>query len=72
MRISIILPDDDVQFLDGYAKEQGHTSRSAVVVTAVRILRSSKLGDAYADAWAQWEDSGEGHTWNRTASDGLV
>jgi len=72
MKISISLPDDDVQFLDEYAQDQGYTSRSAVVLTAVRILRSSKLGDAYADAWAQWEDSGEAGVWNHTASDGLV
>jgi Arc/MetJ-type ribon-helix-helix transcriptional regulator len=72
MKISISLPGDDVQFLDEYAEAQGYTSRSAVVLTAVRILRSSKLGDAYADAWAQWEDSGEADAWNRTTSDGLV
>ena len=72
MKISISLPDDDIRFLDEYAQVQGYNSRSAVVLTAVRILRSSKLGDAYADAWAQWEDSGEADAWNRTAHDGLV
>jgi hypothetical protein len=24
----------------------------------VSMLRSSKLGDAYADAWQEWEDTG--------------
>ena len=72
MKISISLPDDDVEFLDEYAETQGYPSRSAVLRTAVRILRSSKLGDAYADAWEEWEDSGEASIWDRTTSDGLA
>ncbi len=72
MKVSISLPDDDVRFLDEYAEAQGYASRSAVVLTAVRILRASKLGDAYADAWLEWQDSGEADAWNPTASDGLV
>ena len=46
MKISVSLPDEDVEFLDSYALNQGYESRSAVVHTAVRMLRSSKLGDA--------------------------
>jgi len=72
MKISISLPDDDVRFLDEYAETQGYSSRSAVVLTAVRILRSSKLGDAYADAWSQWQESGEADSWDRAVSDGLT
>lgn len=72
MKISISLPDDDVQFLDEYAKAQGFPSRSAVVHSAVRILRSSKLGDAYADAWREWEHSDEAEAWDVTTSDGVA
>lgn len=72
MKISVSLPDEDVEFLDEYAKAQGYESRSAVVRTAVRILRSSKLGDAYAGAWQEWEDSGEAEVWDSAAGDGLA
>jgi Arc/MetJ-type ribon-helix-helix transcriptional regulator len=72
MKISVSLPDDDVLFLDEYADAQGYASRSAVLRTAVRMLRSSKLGDAYADAWAQWEDSGEADLWAASTNDGLA
>lgn len=72
MKISVSLPSEDIQFLDEYAKAQGYASRSAVVHTAVRILRSSKLGDAYADAWQEWEDSGSSEAWDPAASDGLA
>ncbi len=72
MKISVSLPDEDVEFLDEYARVQGFESRSAVVRTAVRILRSSKLGDAYAGAWQEWEDSGEAEIWDNAAGDGLA
>jgi Arc/MetJ-type ribon-helix-helix transcriptional regulator len=72
MKISVSLPDEDVQFLDNYAESQGFDSRSAVVHTAVRMLRSAKLGDAYADAWREWEESGESEVWDSVVSDGLT
>jgi Arc/MetJ-type ribon-helix-helix transcriptional regulator len=72
MKISVSLPDEDVQFLDNYAESQGFDSRSAVVHAAVRMLRSSKLGDAYADAWREWEDSGESEVWDSAVGDGLT
>lgn len=71
MKISVSLPAEDVDFLDNYAESQGYESRSAVVHTAVRLLRSSRLGDAYADAWREWEDSDESEVWDAAVGDGL-
>lgn len=71
MKISVSLPNEDVEFLDEYAATQGYDSRSAVVHSAVRMLRSSKLGAAYADAWDEWGNSGEADIWDRTTADGL-
>ena len=71
MKLSISLPDEDVEFLDKYAESQGYGSRSAVVHSAVRMLRSSKLGGAYADAWREWEESGESAVWDSAVVDGL-
>jgi Arc/MetJ-type ribon-helix-helix transcriptional regulator len=72
MKISVSLPAEDVDFLDEYAESQGIESRSAVVHTALRMLRSSKLGDAYADAWREWEESGETEVWAMADGDGLT
>jgi Arc/MetJ-type ribon-helix-helix transcriptional regulator len=69
MKISVSLPTEDVEFLDEYAKAQGYASRSAVVHTAVQVLRLSRLGDAYADAWREWKDSGHVEVWEPAASD---
>ena len=71
MKLSVSLPDEDVEFLDAYAAEQGFPSRSAVVHRAVRLLRASELGAAYEDAWDEWEAAGEADAWEATTADGL-
>ena len=71
MKISVSLPDEDVEFLDEYAKSPGIGSRSAVVQRAVRLLRATGLGRAYAKAWAEWESSGEAEAWDSVVGDGL-
>lgn len=70
MKVSVSLPDDDVDFLDNYARTQGFESRSAVVHKAVRLLRAADLGAAYAQAWDEWSESGDADDWDATAADG--
>jgi len=72
MKLSISLPDDDVEFLDAYASEQGFASRSAVVHKAVRLLRGAQLGVAYEEAFVEWELTGEDQAWETTVGDGLA
>ncbi len=71
MKLSVSLPDDDVEYLDSYAQSQGLESRSAALQKAVRLLRASELGAAYEDAWADWADSDDGQLWDAVAPDGL-
>jgi Arc/MetJ-type ribon-helix-helix transcriptional regulator len=71
MKVSVSLPDDDVEFLDAYAASQGIASRSAVVHKAVRLLRAFELGPDYEDAWAQWSASEDAQLWEVTSKDGL-
>ena len=70
MKLSVSLPNDDVEFLDDYASRHGIASRSAVVQRAVDLLRVAQLGPAYADAWATW-DAEDAAAWDVTAADGL-
>jgi Arc/MetJ-type ribon-helix-helix transcriptional regulator len=72
MKVSVSLPDEDVDFLDQYAQAQGYQSRSAVVHKAVRLLRSSELGADYARAWSEWTDSGDADSWEAVVGDGLA
>ncbi len=71
MKVSVSLPDEDVEFLDDYARAQGFASRSAVMHKAVRLLRASELGPAYEDAWSEWSSSGDGALWETTTTDGM-
>jgi Arc/MetJ-type ribon-helix-helix transcriptional regulator len=71
MKVSVSLPDEDVEFLDQYAESQGFASRSAVLHKAVRLLRAAELGDAYEDAWATWSATEDATLWESTANDGL-
>ncbi|HUF34025.1 MAG TPA: ribbon-helix-helix domain-containing protein [Acidimicrobiales bacterium] len=71
MKLSVSLPDEDVDFLDRYASNQGIGSRSAAVRRAVRLLRASELGPAYEDAWADWAD-GSDEVWEPSVGDGLA
>jgi Arc/MetJ-type ribon-helix-helix transcriptional regulator len=70
MKVSVSLAEDDVEFLDSYAKSQGIQSRSAAVHKAVALLRASELSDAYEDAFGSW-DSDEAKAWDAVAADGL-
>ncbi len=71
MKVSVSLPDEDVEFLDQYVRTQGHGSRSAVVRQAVRRLRASQLDDDFADAWSEWSESGDAESWDAVVGDGL-
>jgi Arc/MetJ-type ribon-helix-helix transcriptional regulator len=71
MKISVSLPDEDVGFLDAYARARGVESRSAVLQRAVRLLRASELAADYEDAWEEWDSSKDSAVWEQTTQDGL-
>jgi Arc/MetJ-type ribon-helix-helix transcriptional regulator len=71
MKVSVSLPQEDVDFLDAYAQEQGIGSRSAALHTAVRLLRASGLSSAYEEAWQEWDANGENDAWDEAVADGL-
>ena len=71
MKVSVSLPEDDVEFLDSYAQAQGAQSRSAVRHQAVGLLRAAQLADAYEEAWDSWASSDDAMAWETVAADGL-
>lgn len=72
MKLSVSLPDDDVEYLDEYARAQRLESRSAALHKAVRLLRASELGSAYENAWTEWAESDDGQLWDVVVDDGLA
>lgn len=71
MKLSVSLPDEDVEYLDTYADRQGLESRSAALRKAVRLLRASELGAAYEAAWDEWAASDDAEPWSSVTGDGL-
>jgi Arc/MetJ-type ribon-helix-helix transcriptional regulator len=70
MKLSVSLPDKEVQFIDRYAREHALGSRSGVVQQALSLLRAHELAEDYAAAWDEWGSS-EGEAWEVSAADGL-
>lgn len=68
VKISLSLSESDLAFLDTQALEGRYASRSAAVQDAVRLLRESRLADAYAEAYA----AGYDEDWDVVAEDGLA
>jgi len=71
MKLSVSLPDEDVEFLDAYASAQGFASRSAVLHKAVGLLRGADVSASYEDAFLGWENSVDAIDWDVTTGDGL-
>lgn len=71
MKLSVSLPAEDVDFLDGYAREAGLPSRSAALHRAVRLLRVAELSADYESAWDEWARSDDASAWELTTGDGL-
>jgi hypothetical protein len=71
MKISVSLPQADVEFLESYAHQHGIETRSGAVQLAVDRLRHDELGDAYEQAWDEWTSSGEDTAWEGAVGDGL-
>jgi Arc/MetJ-type ribon-helix-helix transcriptional regulator len=72
MKMSISLPDEDVEFVDQYANRRGMTSRSSVLHKAIDLLRESELESAYQAAFDEWQDGSDARLWDKTTGDGLT
>ncbi len=71
MKISVSLPTDDVEFVDGYSARRDISSRSAVIHHAIGLLKMVSLEDAYDAAFKEWDAHGDAELWNATSADGV-
>ncbi len=70
MKVSVSLPDEDIAFVDRYARDNG-TTRSAAIHQAVQMLRRRDLAADYEAAHDEWEAGGEAALWDAVTTDGL-
>lgn len=64
MKLSVSLPDDECEFLDQCVADGLYPSRSAVLLRALRLLKSADLGKMYAEAFDEWVNSQDGKDWD--------
>jgi Arc/MetJ-type ribon-helix-helix transcriptional regulator len=69
MKVSVSVPDEDIEFLDNYVTTHRVASRSAAVQRAIRLLRASELTDAYAVAFTEWADDPSNAAWDTATGD---
>ena len=69
MKVSVSIPEEDVEFLDNYTKTHQIESRSAALHRAIRLLRASELGDAYAAAFTEWAGDSANDAWDNAVVD---
>ncbi|MBS1675601.1 MAG: type II toxin-antitoxin system ParD family antitoxin [Actinobacteria bacterium] len=67
-KVSLSLSEQDIAFLDAETSSGRYASRSAATQDAVRLLRESRLADAYAAAFAEGYDP----IWDDASEDGLA
>jgi Arc/MetJ-type ribon-helix-helix transcriptional regulator len=71
VKLSVSLPDEDVAFLDDYAREIDAGSRSAVIQYSIRLLRHHRLMAQYAEAMKEWQGTEDAALWDVLTGDGL-
>ena len=67
-KVSLSMSESDLAFLDAESLAGRYPSRSAAVQDAVRLLRESRLADAYAEAFGDGYDE----EWETAVDDGLA
>ena len=72
MKLSVSLPDVDIEFLDAYANQHAISTRSGALQRAIAALRALELRDDYEDAFEEWEESEESLGWGQATADGLA
>jgi Arc/MetJ-type ribon-helix-helix transcriptional regulator len=71
MKLSVSLPEEDVEYLDAYIAQKPAASRSAALHEAIGLLRLSALEAAYEAANAEWESDADAALWENASADGL-
>lgn len=71
MKISISVPDEQVELIDRVMTAQGLTSRSAAIQQGIELWLNQALVDDYAAAFKEWDGSGDSAAWEAVVGDGL-
>jgi Arc/MetJ-type ribon-helix-helix transcriptional regulator len=71
MKLSVSVPEEQIERLDRIVEARGLASRSAAIQEGIELLIHDSLVAEYKSAFREWTDAGEGTTWESTVNDGL-
>ncbi|GAA3049844.1 Transcriptional regulator, contains Arc/MetJ-type RHH (ribbon-helix-helix) DNA-binding domain [Actinokineospora globicatena] len=69
VKLSVSLPEVDVQFIDEYLSRFDVATRSSVIQVAIGLLRESAMREEYAQAFAEWDAADDAALWESTVAD---
>jgi Arc/MetJ-type ribon-helix-helix transcriptional regulator len=71
MKLSISVPDAQMELLDRVVELRGLVSRSAAIQQGIDMLLNDALVADYKAAFAEWDDHGDAAVWDAVSNDGL-
>lgn len=71
-KLSISVDPSLAQFIDRYQAGNNVSTKSEVIERALKLLQKAELQREYAEAYAEWEHTGEAALWETTVGDGLT
>jgi Arc/MetJ-type ribon-helix-helix transcriptional regulator len=71
MKLSISVPDEQMELLDRIVEQRCLASRSAAIQEAIDLLLNNALVADYKAAFADWDDTADATNWDAVAGDGL-
>jgi Arc/MetJ-type ribon-helix-helix transcriptional regulator len=71
MKLSVSLPDEDVDVLDRYVAAHVGATRSSALRDAIALLRQRDLYAEYEVAFTAWTGSDDAAAWDRASGDGV-
>ncbi|MBF6594018.1 MAG: type II toxin-antitoxin system ParD family antitoxin [Thermaceae bacterium] len=70
-KLSVSVDSRLAHFINTYQTDHDVPTKSEVVERALELLQSQELKRQYAQAYQEWEESGEAQVWDVTVGDGL-
>ena len=71
-KLSVSVDAGLATFIERYRTAHGVSSKSEVVERALTLLQEAELSEQYAEAYREWEESGDAELWDSTVGDGIA
>jgi len=70
--MSVSVPPERAEFVDGYRARHGVRTKSEVIDRALLLLQERELEVQYGEAFREWDEAAEARAWDVAAGDDLA